>query len=337
MKWISRIAAVFVLCAAAAAFLVTAYYYRLLHEPPAIEGAGEKIVEIPLGTSVHDTAELLYTKGLIPSVPGFKLLARFTQSEGVIRAGEYSVPESLSSRDILTLLRKGDVVLHKVTVPEGLRSEEVAGIVAEKLALSRERLAALLKDREFIQSLGLTSPTLEGYLLPETYSFPSKVTEEQVILKMVQDMLGFCDEEKRGQAQALGLTLHQLLTLASIIEKETAVASEAPLVSSVYHNRLKKRMRLQSDPTVIYGIEGFDGDIRWKDLRTDTPYNTYTREGLPPTPIANPGKRAIEAALSPADTKYLYFVSRNDGTHVFSETLSGHNQAVNRYQRRRNR
>ena len=260
---------------------------------------------------------------------------RLTDSQGQIRAGEYELTSDLSPWKVLVHLRKGRVVLHKVTIPEGLRSEEVADIVSEKFSISRERFAELLKDPEWIRTLGLNAPSLEGYLLPETYSFPKNMTEEQILGKMVQEMLDFFDDEKRKRAETLGMNVHQVLTLASIIEKEMAVESEAPLISSVYHNRLRKKMLLQSDPTVIYGIEDFDGDIRWKDLKQDSPYNTYVRPGLPPTPIANPGKVAIEAALYPEESNYLYFVSRNDKTHLFSKNLSDHNRAVNQYQRRR--
>lgn len=335
MKKASLLVALLVLVVLVAGLSAVGYQYRRLYRPLQAGDASERIVEIPRGTSVDGAARILFDAGLIPSVAGFKVLVRFTDSEGVIRAGEYRISPTLSSRDILTLLRKGDVVLHRVTIPEGLRREEVAAVVARALGLSSERMVALMSDPEFILSLGVTAPTLEGYLLPETYSFPRKVTEVDVIRKAVHDMLAFVDDEKRKKAEALGMTLHDLLTLASIIEKEMGDVTEAPLIASVYHNRLKKEMLLQSDPTVIYGIEDFDGDIRWKDLRTDTPYNTYMRKGLPPTPIANPGRQAILAALDPAETNYLYFVSRNNGTHVFSETLAEHNRAVNRFQKRR--
>jgi len=211
----------------------------------------------------------------------------------------------------------------------------VAHIVARHLALNEDRFLSLLQDPALIRSLGLRVPSLEGYLLPETYAFPKSATEEQVIRKMVHDMLAFFDEKKKQRAAALGMTLHQVLILASIIEKEAGVPEERPLISSVYHNRLKRGMRLQSDPTVIYGLRHFDGNLRRRDLQRESPYNTYLHRGLPPTPIANPGKGSILAALFPAKTPYLYFVSRNDRTHAFSITLAEHERAVNRYQRRR--
>ncbi len=312
--------------------LLTVHLYVLLFTPYVMEGASQT-VEIPSGATIKETANILHEKRRIPSVQAFIFLARLTGSQGPVHAGEYKVPDASSVWQILNLLRHGSVVLHRVTIPEGLRGVDVAGIVAEKLSLSRDRFEALLTDPVLIHSLGLDAPSIEGYLLPETYAFPKNMTEEKVIRKMVEGMLAFFDKEKMAQAESFGMSLHQVLTLASIIEKEAGVEEEGPLISSVFHNRLKKRMRLQSDPTVIYGIKNFDGNLQDSELKTDGPYNTYLRMGLPPTPISNPGKPSILAALYPAETHYLYFVSRNDRTHVFSTTLQEHNMAVNRYQR----
>lgn len=319
-----------VLFLAAAAF----FSYRLFFVPFQNRETSQ-IVEVPFGASTQEAAKMLHEKGWIPWAPGWVVLSRLTGARGQVRAGEYLLQSGMSPWQILELLRRGKVVLHRVTIPEGLRAEDAAHIAAEQLSLSGDRFLALVTDREFVRSLGLDVPSLEGYLLPETYSFPKGVTEEKVVQKMVEEMLSFFNEERRSRAASLGMSLHQVLTLASVIEKEVRVESEGPLISSVYHNRLRKKMRLQSDPTVIYGIANFDGNLRRRDLRKDTPYNTYLRSGLPPTPIANPGKASILAALYPEETGYLYFVSRNDGTHAFSETLAAHNREVDRYQRRR--
>jgi UPF0755 protein len=190
---------------------------------------------------------------------------------------------------------------------------------------------------EFTRSLGIEAETLEGYLYPETYRFRRETPADEVLRAFVGEFNRRLTEETRAQIAASGMTLHEVVTLASIVEKETAVAAERPLIAAVFRNRLEKRMRLQSDPTVIYGIVRtrghFDGNLRRRDLKRDTPYNTYTRGGFPPGPIANPTIASIDAVLAPADTPYLYFVSRNDGTHVFSNTLKEHTNAVNRYQR----
>jgi UPF0755 protein len=325
---------VLIILALGSASLLLIHFYTILFTPLQRLKASE-IVEIPFGTTVQEAAETLHKKGWISSIPAFISLVRATASEGPLQAGEYRLSGNLSPWQILGLLRKGSVILHRVTVPEGLRGTEVAEITTGKLSLSKDRFVALLTDEEWIRSLGLNVPSLEGYLLPETYSFPKNVTEKIVIRKMVEEMLSFFDEDNKKRIESSNMNLHQILTLASIIEKEIGMESEAPLVSSVYHNRLKKKMRLQSDPTVIYGIKDFDGDLRRRDLKQDTPYNTYLRYGLPPTPIANPGRVSILAALYPEETDYLYFVSRNDRTHAFSLTLAEHNRAVNRYQKRR--
>lgn len=312
--------------------LLVVHLYVLVSAPyPA--GGASGTVEIPSGSSIKETGKILHENGRIPSVQAFILLARLTVSHGPVFAGEYRIPDPSSAWQILNLLRHGSVVLHRVTIPEGLRGTDVAAIVSEKLSLSRDRFEALLTDPVMIHSLGLNAPSLEGYLLPETYSFPKKMTEEKIIRKMVEGMLAFFDREKMSRAESLGMSLHQVLTLASIVEKEAGTEEECPLISSVFHNRLKKQMLLQSDPTVIYGIKNFDGNLQKSELQTDGPYNTYLRLGLPPTPIANPGKPSILAALYPAETSYLYFVSRNDRTHAFSRTLQEHNKAVNQYQR----
>ncbi len=312
--------------------LLAVHLYMLVFAPyPA--GGASGTVEITSGASIKETGQILHEQGRIPSVPAFILLAGLTVSHGPVHAGEYRIPDPSSAWQILNLLRHGSVVLHRVTIPEGLRGSDVAAIVSEKLSLSRDRFEALLTDPVMIRSLGLDAPSLEGYLLPETYAFPKKMAEDKVIRKMVEGMMAFFDRKKMNRAESLGMTLQQVLTLASIVEKEAGTEEEGPLVSSVFHNRLKKQMRLQSDPTVIYGIKNFDGNLQQSELKTDGPYNTYLRLGLPPTPIANPGKPSILAALYPAETSYLYFVSRNDRTHAFSRTLQEHNKAVNRYQR----
>ena len=180
--------------------------------------------------------------------------------------------------------------------------------------------------------MGIPGKTVEGYLFPETYFFQKQASAEKIIRAMIGRFKSVFTKEWKNRAQELGFSVHEIVTLASIIEKETGVAKERSIISSVFHNRLEKGIRLASDPTVIYGIENFDGNLTRQDLRTRTPYNTYTNYGLPPGPIANPGKAALEAALYPADTPYLYFVAKPDNTHHFSTTLAEHNRAVRKYQ-----
>ena len=293
---------------------------------------------------VRDVFRRLEREELLPDRPLFGpqvllLAARLSGADRAIKSGEYELSPSLTPLEILERLRAGAIRTLPVTVPEGLRIGEVAARLEAAEITSAAALVARALDPEFPRSLGVEADSLEGYLYPETYRFRRASSAEEVLRALVKEFNDRLTEEHRARIAASGLTLHEVVTLASIVEKETAVPEERPLIAAVFRNRLTYRMRLQSDPTVIYGIVRtrgrFDGNLRRRDLERDTPYNTYTRGGIPPGPIANPTIASIEAVLDPADVPYLYFVSRNDGTHVFSETLEEHTRAVNRYQRRR--
>ncbi len=189
-------------------------------------------------------------------------------------------------------------------------------------------------DASLAKGNGINADTFEGYLFPDTYHFPGDVQAEKIIQAMVKRFHAVFTPEWRTRAETLGFTVHQAVILASIVEKETGDPSERPVISSVFHNRLKRNMRLESDPTVIYGIKNFNGNITRKDLKRKTPYNTYRIKGLPAGPISNPGKESIRAVLYPANTRFLYFVSKKNGTHAFSTNLADHNRAVRQYQLR---
>ncbi len=239
----------------------------------------------------------------------------------------------MSPKDILVMLIKGRVIEYPFTVPEGLNIYEVADLLAEKGFVDRDEFLRLAKDKDFLASLDIEAPTLEGYLFPDTYRANRSMHEPQIITLMVKRFFEVFDEEKEKVTTKGTLTDYEVVILASVIEKETGAAVERPLVSAVFSNRLKKEMKLDSCATVIYGIwDRFDGNLTERDLTTWTPYNTYLNPGLPPGPICNPGRESIAAALSPADVDYLYFVSKNDGTSYFSSTLSEHNRAVYEYQ-----
>jgi UPF0755 protein len=212
---------------------------------------------------------------------------------------------------------------------------ELAQDFAQRGVADPEDLIRLAHDREFIRSLAIEASSLEGYLFPDTYRFARRTKPKEILTEMVQGLRRVLTPELRQRAQEIHMSLHQVLTLASVIEKETGATEEREFISAVFHNRLKRGIPLQSDPTVIYGLESFDGNLRRRDLDSKSPYNTYRVRGLPPGPIANPGLGSIRAALYPAPTRHLYFVSRNNGTHQFSSTLAEHNQAVDKYQRRR--
>lgn len=211
---------------------------------------------------------------------------------------------------------------------------QIADLLAQQQITDRVEFLRLTKDAAFIKGLGIAADTLEGYLYPDTYKFPRPSAAKDVVRAMVDQLGQVFNEELRSRAKDLHLTQHEVLTLASVIEKETGAGDERPQISSVFHNRLKKRIPLQSDPTVIYGLTNFDGNLHKKDLSHPSPYNTYRWTGLPPGPIANPGAHSIRAALYPVPSAYLYFVSKNDGTHQFSATLMEHNKAVEKYQKR---
>ncbi len=292
-------------------------------------------IQIIPGRNLKDTAEDLFHANLIRNPLKFRLLARLKRYDTKIKAGEYSFSAAMSPNEILDLLVQGKVSLYKLTIPEGYNIHQIASLLSETGLCSKEKFLSAAFSHDLARDQGIDAASVEGYLFPETYSFPKGMTPEKIIFTMIKRFRTVFVPDWETQAKELGMTVHQAVTLASIIEKETGAAVERPIISSVFHNRLKKGMRLQSDPTVIYGINNFDGNITREHLRKHTPYNTYTIYGLPPGPIASPGLKAIEAALYPAETSYLYFVSKKDSTHQFSTNIKDHNLAVRNYQLRK--
>jgi len=295
----------------------------------------KKVAVIPPGQNLSTIANYLNNTGIIKNPVKFKLLARIKNYDKKIKAGEYLLSSSMPPIKILETMASGKVRLYKITIPEGYNLKQVASIIAKaKLGAKADFLRAAT-DSFFVYKQGINAETFEGYLFPETYYFPKDITPEKIIATMVKRFRSIFTPEWKKRAKDLNLSVHQVVTLASIIEKETGVSFERPVISSVFHNRLKKKMRLESDPTVIYGLKNFDGNITRKHLAAQSPYNTYTIKGLPPGPIANPGSKALKAALYPADTDFLYFVSKKDRTHKFSANIKNHNKAVKKYQLRK--
>jgi UPF0755 protein len=262
--------------------------------------------------------------------------ARLRGLDREIKSGEYELEPGLTPREILAKLVSGQVITHPVTLPEGLRLDEVAARIEAAGIARADAFLARARDAALARSLGIEGTGVEGYLYPETYRFRRDSGPDEIIRRMYGELqLRWSDSDRELLARS-GMTLHEVVTLASIVEKETSVPEERPLIAAVFRNRLALGMPLQTDPTVIYAIVlasgHFDGNLRRRDLETDSPYNTYTRRGLPPGPIASTTIESIRAVLSPAQVPYLYFVSRNDGTHVFSTTLGDHSAAVRRYQ-----
>ncbi len=287
-------------------------------------------VEIPKGSSVKKIARLFEENEVIDDKYVFEYYLRLTGKSHLIKAGEYEIEPGQNLSTFVSWLIKGKVKQYKFTVPEGYSIKDICTLFVKKKIMEKLLCFELTKRVDFLNaSEGIES--LEGYLFPDTYYYEKSSTPEAIIKQMVALFYKKLGEEVKANSDK-EKSLYKTITLASIIEKETSVDSERGTVSGVYQNRLNKGMLLQSDPTVIYGIPNFDGDIRKKDLEKDTPYNTYTRPGLPKGPICNPGLPSIEAAISPAPTEFLYFVAKGDGSHYFSKTLEEHNKAVRYYQ-----
>jgi len=294
-----------------------------------------KKVEIPKGYSLKKIARLLNEENLIKNYSIFITSAYLRGISNKLKSGEYELSTDMTPLEIMEKLYKGEIVYYKITIPEGYNIKNIANLLEKNELINKEKFISLTQDREFLSSLGIKAISLEGYLFPDTYYFSKGMREEEMINKMIESLNNLFTEKLQKRLQDLNFTIHKILTLASLIEKEVQIDSERKLVSAVFHNRLKSNMLLQSDPTVIYVLEDFDGNLKKQDLSYDSPYNTYLYPGLPPTPIANPGTDSIMAALYPADVDYLYFVSKNNGEHHFSSTFKEHNEAVKKFQLKR--
>jgi UPF0755 protein len=301
---------------------------------PARLNPPNQLIRIPDRASFQQVAALLEREQLIKSRIAFVWMGRLQSADRKIQAGEYELNPSMLPAEILARLLGGQVVLYPVLIPEGLTMVQIADIFGQQGLVNREELLRLMKDPAFVASLGIKADTLEGYLYPDTYKFPKGVKAKDVLSTMVEHLQQVYTPELQAREQELKMSRHEVLTLASVIEKESASNGEREEISAVFHNRLKKHIPLQSDPTVIYGLPNYDGNIHKKDLMSPSPYNTYRISGLPPGPIANPGIQSIRATLYPSNSRALFFVSKNDGTHQFSNTLAEHNQAVEKYQKR---
>ncbi|MCH7649881.1 MAG: endolytic transglycosylase MltG [Nitrospinae bacterium] len=300
---------------------------------PASASQDGQVVEIKPGMTLKQVAHLLADKELLSEPSTFMLYTYLQGEQNHIQAGEYRFSPSMPPRDILEALTSGMAVLYTVTIPEGYRITDIAGLLEAKGLVDKPAFIEATRNRELLESLHIPSGSLEGYLYPETYKF-SKAGGARRIIQTLLDTFKerVLQPERVQQAEAMQFTFHEIVTLASLIEKETGLGKERKLISSVFHNRLAKKMRLQTDPTVIYAMVNFDGNIRKKDLSIDSPYNTYKHFGLPPGPIASPGLESIQAALDPEETDFLYFVSRKDGSHQFSTNYKDHVRAVQKYQ-----
>lgn len=308
---------------------------------PVQPGSPRKLeVEIPAGSSTARIGGILQEQGVIRSALAFRLVSRLHGGDGRLKAGVYLLGPGMAPTEVLAKLVRGEEVMRTFTVPEGLTVEEIARLLASKGFGSREDLLAAFSDArlaaDFLpQDRGALRYPLEGYLLPETYRVAARATPRDLAAAMVQGFRDLWTPELAARAKALGLSVHEVVTLASIVEEEARRGEERPLIAGVYWNRLRRGIPLQADPTVQYALGKSGQTVLYRDLEVDSPYNTYRHVGLPPGPIASPGRDAILAVLDPAAVPYLFFVARPDGSHAFAATLAEHNRNVARYIPRR--
>lgn len=310
--------------------ILTAWFLSYIGGP-ANPSLSTILVRILPGTGFVKVIDQLHQAGLVRNRPFFGLLILSKGAARQLRAGTYEFSGRMTPLAMADKLSRGEIKACKVTIPEDWNVKEIAAHLAGLHLVDENEFLSLTTDRAFLRSLGIDGASVEGYLYPDTYFFDSTVTPEQIIRRMVEQFRKEVTPEMNDRVRRLGLTMTEFVTLASLIGKETGCQAEKPLIAAVFYNRLKKGMRLQSDPTAIYHLAPFEGKITRRHLLLPTPYNTYHIEGLPPGAIANPGKDSLRAALHPAKVDSLYFVSNDNGSHRFSSTLEEHNQAVVRY------
>ncbi len=326
-----RLLLLLVLVVVAGGAFATWYTWRDLHTPAAPPAGGATISVAP-GTPFRSVAIQLQRAGILRHPLVLAAWARYRGLDRSVRSGDYVIDSPMTPLEVLAMLRSPSRALQWVTVPEGYTAAQAATLLEQEGFGGADLMLCAMHDPVLLRELDLPATGVEGYLFPDTYALPWTTEPAEIIRTMVTRFR----EQSRAlsrQRIAAGLTEEEMVILASVIEKETGRAAERRLISGVFHNRLRRGMPLQSDPTVIYGLEKFGDHLTRADLEAPSPYNTYLVNGLPVGPIANPGRAALEAAVSPIDTDALYFVSRNDGTHQFSASLGEHNAAVQRYQR----
>ena len=318
-----------------AAVGLAAMLHRRTSEPFKGYDAQEQFVRIEPGSGTRTIGQRLIEAGVVRDEPTFRAALWRSGRARSLQAGEFRFDAPMTPIDVIDKIVRGDVYNRRITFPEGLTIREMARIYEQQKFGKAAAFIEAAGDPGAIRDVDPAATDLEGYLFPETYSVPRDTTAAKLVGLMVGRFRQLFTEELRQAAQALELTPREAVTLASLVEKETALPAERPIVAAVYLNRLKIGMGMQADPTVIYALQRagrYDGNLRRDDLSFDSPYNTYRYAGLPPGPIASPGLASLQAAVAPAKVDYLYFVSRNDGSHVFARTLTEHNENVRQYQ-----
>jgi UPF0755 protein len=309
--------------------------YWILWSPVVPPEPESRIVKVPSGSSFEAIVDSLLEAGVIQDRRRFSWAARLEAKRTRLKSGMFRIPARASNTKILDILASGRVATQRVTIPEGSTARYIAGLLQRTIEVDSAAFMSLVHDSSFARSLGVDAPSLEGYLFPDTYRLTWGLRPEQMIRILVGQFQKVFDDSLRQRAAEIGMTVHETVTLASIIEGEVMVDDERPLVSAVYHNRLRAGWLLQADPTIQYLITDGPRRLLLRDLEIDSPYNTYKYPGLPPGPVNNPGRKSLEAALYPADVNYLYFVANGDGTHTFTRTMREHLSAKRKLDRLR--
>jgi UPF0755 protein len=326
---------ILVLLLVTAAVLIGIDFYHKVFTPYSGYGGSVKIT-VKKGSSVSAAARVLYREGIIANYFYFQVYYRLFYSKTSFKTGEYLFDRPLTMGQVIEKLDEGKVVLYRVTIQEGLIIKEIAELLASRgdLDIDADEFIRHARSPRLIQDLDPKAPDLEGYLFPDTYMVRKEITAPGMVELMVDRFKENLGDTMKWRAQELKLSIREVVTLASLIEKETSWREERFLISSVFHNRLRIGMPMGCDPTIIYALKRdnvYEGKLGWKELKYDSPYNTRLHRGLPPGPICCPGYDSIEAALYPENTKYLYFVAKNSSSHYFSKTLKEHNRAVRKY------
>lgn len=314
-------------------FLLPLAGFGVFVASPAGDGKNVRIFDFAEGESLKKLAGELENASVISSARLFVVYARLRGADARVKAGSYQFNDGLSPAEILRRMVAGEIYAHRFAVPEGYSIYQIAELLEGRGLFKKETFLKQCFYRPLLKELGIGGKSVEGYLYPSTYTIPPNMDEAGLIRMMVGQFDKVYGQRFAERAESLGLSPWVVVTLASMIEKEAVAPSERPLIASVFKNRLKTGMPLQSDPTAVYGVRAFAGTVSKRDIARRSPYNTYLIKGLPPGPIGNPGSDAIEAVLAPATTGYLYFVAKMDGTHHFSASLEEHNRAVRRYLR----
>ena len=334
MRWLKRILVSLALIALAGAVGAWWIYARLI-EPYRGYSEADVFVEVPAGSGPAAIGARLADAGVVRDAWTFRAAVLVSGRARHLKAGEYRFDAPLHALDVVDRIARGDVYRRRLTFREGLTIREMAQVFEERGFGRADEFRQAAANASLISDLDPLATDLEGYLFPETYALPRGTTAAAVVQQMVDAFRNALTPEITNAMASAGLTVRQLVTLASLVEKETGTPEERPLVAAVYANRVRLGMGMQADPTVIYALQKagrYDGNLTREDLQFDSPYNTYRYAGLPPGPIAAPGKASLEAAARPADVGYLYFVSKNDGSHVFASTLDEHNRNVRTWQ-----